>query len=162
MEKPINYTTKCKTCKKSCCENCYVKICKLQNVISEKNEVIRSYCNYKCPFCTNKNIQDISELDSNVNVNIIKRLSKENFNKEENESRLNDIIEFQKKKIEQLKKRQFENEKMFNILNQITKTFLHPTDKKKTIKKKDLDDFITKLKRVYFQDELMSEVQPLF
>ena len=64
-DKQINYSTKCSECSKSVCEVCFVKLTQTECL---------GVC-IKCPFCNNVYSKSFDDLDSNVNVNLLKKMS---------------------------------------------------------------------------------------
>lgn len=61
QENYINNNTKCKTCKKSLCLECYDRISKFLNI---KNE--RVDCQYKCPYCNSIDTKPLEDFSSDV------------------------------------------------------------------------------------------------
>ena len=64
-DKQINYSTKCSECSKSVCEVCFVKLTQTECL---------GVC-IKCPFCNNVYSKSFDDLDSNVNVILLKKMS---------------------------------------------------------------------------------------
>jgi hypothetical protein len=64
-DKQINYSTKCVECNKSICEVCFVKLSQ-----TECFKVCVS-----CPFCNCINVKSFDELDSNLNVLLLDKMS---------------------------------------------------------------------------------------
>lgn len=61
MDKVINNNTRCKTCKKCLCIECYDRVSTFLNV--KNKEVL---CKYKCPFCNTEETQPLEDLSTDI------------------------------------------------------------------------------------------------
>jgi hypothetical protein len=136
MERFTNYNTKCITCKKMVCNECYNKLSKFQ--IDDEDNVMNGY---NCPFCRTEICEDLETIDSSILVEMTKEavidckaLYKEKLKIERRAEQLQSIIEYYKNQIKQQ-----------HQLKEIYNEFVERYPKRKTIQ-------LEKLKKMILSD----------
>ena len=133
MERVTNYNTKCITCKKMVCNECYNRLSKFQ--IDNQDNVMNGY---NCPFCRTETCEKLENIDSCILVEMTKEavidckaffIEKQKI--ERRAEQLESIIEYYKNQIKQ----QYQLKEFYN-------TFVQKNPTRKTIKLEEIKKMI--------------------
>ena len=144
-DKQINYSTKCSECSKSVCEVCFVKLTQTECL---------GVC-IKCPFCNNVYSKSFDDLDSNVNVNLLKKMS---VDLHKQKIQLRNTEKYYKQLLSDMRKG-------IDYLKFIFEDFFLYSDRK-VMKKREFIEYMTSLadndrERAEIDELISDDIQPL-